>query len=47
VLLGEPVVVPQRHLDLAQLDRGHPDAKRAHHFLAVEAGPHPGQRFLS
>jgi hypothetical protein len=37
VLLGEPVVVPQRHLDLARLDRGHLDAQRAHHPLAFDA----------
>jgi hypothetical protein len=37
VLLGEPVVVPQRHLDLARLDRGHLDAERAHHPLAFDA----------
>jgi hypothetical protein len=35
VLLGEPVVMPQRHLNLARLDRGHFDAERAHHPLAV------------
>src|SRR6266487_473128 len=46
VLLGEPVVMRQRHLDLARLDRGHLDAERAHHLLAVEAGPHPGQHRL-
>jgi hypothetical protein len=46
VLLGEPVVVPQRHLDPARPDRRHLDAERAHHGLAVEAGLHSGQRLL-
>ena len=46
LLLSEPVVMRQRHLDLARLDRGHLDAERAHHLLAVEAGPHPGQHLL-
>jgi hypothetical protein len=41
VLLGEPVVMPQRYLDASRLDGDHLHAERGHHALPVEAGPDP------
>jgi hypothetical protein len=41
VLLGEPVIVPHRHLHPAVPDRYQLGAHRGHHRLAAEAGPHP------
>jgi hypothetical protein len=43
VPLGEPLVVPQRHPDLAPLDRAGLDAERPHHGRPAEAGLYPGQ----
>jgi GMP synthase-like glutamine amidotransferase len=41
VLLGEPVVVVQRHLHPAPLDGDQLDAERGHHALLFEAVPDP------
>jgi GMP synthase-like glutamine amidotransferase len=47
VLLGEPVVMPQRQLDASRLDGDHLHAERGHQALPVEAGPDPRPHALA